>query len=95
MLARFYRNKRRKEALPDSIVLVSDDGVELESDAVIGCLDRLGGLWRLLGYILKATPKRVRDWGYQLVGRNRYRIFGRKTELCPIMPAEMRRRFLD
>ena len=88
-------SKQAQEALPDSIVLVSDDGVELESDAVIGCLDRLGGLWRLLGYILKATPKRVRDWGYQLVGRNRYRIFGRKTELCPIMPAEMRRRFLD
>jgi predicted DCC family thiol-disulfide oxidoreductase YuxK len=36
----------------------------------------------------------LRDWGYDLVARNRYRLFG-KHDTCPMPTAETRSRFLD
>jgi predicted DCC family thiol-disulfide oxidoreductase YuxK len=49
--------------------------------------------WRLLGLLLQVGPRRVRDWGYGMVARNRYRIFGR-YDSCPVPSEETRGRFL-
>ena len=51
-------------------------------------------LWRLAGRLLQLLPRPVRDWGYRVIARNRYRIFGRH-DTCPIPSAETRARFLD
>jgi predicted DCC family thiol-disulfide oxidoreductase YuxK len=56
-------------------------------------LQELGGCWRWLA-LLRLLPLPRRDWGYRMVARNRYRIFG-KHESCPIPPAAVRARFLD
>ncbi len=80
--------------LPDSIVLVTEDGERLiESDAVLRCLQMLGGLWTLLGFALLAVPRPLRDLGYRLVGARRYALFGRMRDACPLMPEELRSRF--
>src|SRR4029077_16850480 len=50
--------------------------------------------WRSLGWLLQLVPRRVRDWGYGVVARNRYRIFGR-YDSCPVPSAETRGRFLS
>lgn len=50
--------------------------------------------WRVVGVLLQALPRCVRDWGYRVVARNRYRVFGR-YESCPVPSAEVRERFLD
>jgi predicted DCC family thiol-disulfide oxidoreductase YuxK len=82
-------------ALPDSMVLVTSDGERLvESAAVLRCLQMLGGLWTILGFALWYVPKPVRDFGYRTVGRKRYAWFGRKQEICPLMPDALRGRFL-
>ena len=82
-------------ALPDSMVLVTSDGERLvESDAVLRCLQMLGGLWTILGFALWHVPKPVRDLAYRTVGRRRYAWFGRKQEVCPLMPDALRGRFL-
>jgi predicted DCC family thiol-disulfide oxidoreductase YuxK len=50
--------------------------------------------WRGAGGLLNFIPRRLRDWGYGIVARNRYRIFGR-YDACPMPSEETRARFLD
>ena len=50
--------------------------------------------WRVLGFLLPIIPRRLRDLGYRIIARNRYRIFGR-YDSCPIPTEETRSRFLD
>jgi predicted DCC family thiol-disulfide oxidoreductase YuxK len=51
-------------------------------------------LWRLAGGALELVPRRLRDWGYGVVARWRYQIFGR-YDACPLPTEETRSRFLD
>ena len=82
-----------RAGLPDSIVLMSDDGLHLETDATIRILKMLGGLWLLLGLIISVFPARMRQIGYHFVGDRRYRLFGRTSTACPIVPPRLRPRF--
>lgn len=66
----------------------------LRSDAVGEVLLRLGGPWRPLGRLLRLVPRPLRNAGYDLVARVRYRIFGR-LERCPLPSAAQRSRFLS
>lgn len=65
-----------------------------KSAAALFVLEELGGLWSLVATLGRLFPQSVRDWAYDVVARNRYRIFGRH-ESCPIPSPEVRRRFLD
>ena len=49
--------------------------------------------WRALA-ILRLLPRRLGDWVYDCVARNRYALFGR-TEHCMLPPPEWRERFID
>ena len=49
--------------------------------------------WRLAGRALRVVPRSLRDLGYRMVARNRYRIFGR-YDTCPIPTEGTRSRFL-
>jgi len=71
-----------------------EESVLLRSDAVLFIFKRLGGIWGPTASILRAVPGPVRDWAYQVVARNRYRIFGR-YETCPLPDARHRHLFLD
>lgn len=64
------------------------------SDAVSFILTNLGGVWRLAGILLSWLPQCFRDYAYNLVARNRYRIFGR-SESCTLPSPEYPTRFLD
>lgn len=86
----------QKQALPDSVVVLTAEGdVLTRSTAAIYVLDRMGGLWRVLGTSMGLVPRAVRDAAYDAVARSRYRIFGRRDTLCPILPPDLRSRFLD
>jgi len=88
-------------AFPDGVVLLTDalTGTEhlyQRSDAVAAALQRLSspsGVWRLAGRILRLVPRPLRDWGYGIVARFRYRLFGR-YDRCPVPPLEQRSRLL-
>jgi predicted DCC family thiol-disulfide oxidoreductase YuxK len=71
-----------------------DEALVARSDAVAEIVRRLGGVWNLFGAILSLLPRPLRDWGYNLVARNRYRIFGH-YDTCPLPTPETRSRFLD
>jgi predicted DCC family thiol-disulfide oxidoreductase YuxK len=82
----------------DSFVFVDAPGhpeekVTARSAAALRVADYLGGPWKLLR-IAHLIPAPMRDWLYDQVASNRYRIFG-KYDTCPIPTAEVQARFLD
>ncbi|MGA9812306.1 MAG: DCC1-like thiol-disulfide oxidoreductase family protein [Terriglobales bacterium] len=66
----------------------------IRADAVIFILRNLGGLWQAAATALRIFPKPLRDWGYNVVARHRYRIFG-KYETCQLPEKKYQDRFLD
>jgi predicted DCC family thiol-disulfide oxidoreductase YuxK len=85
-----------RAALPDTLVLRTTDGtVRIQSEAVLGALDRLGGLWRVVGTVGRVVPRRVRDAVYAWFARTRRRMFGGTHYHCPLVPAHLRDRFVD
>ena len=80
----------------DSVYVVELPGEQPKdrSDAVILILRELGGFWRAAAAILRMFPRPMRDWGYNLVARDRYRVFG-KYESCPLPEPKYQDRFLD
>jgi predicted DCC family thiol-disulfide oxidoreductase YuxK len=84
----------RRVGLPDSVVVLTRDGELLvRSDAFLHIFWRLGGGWRVLAAVLSVVPQGLRDLLYDFIARIRYRVFGRRDDLCPIVPAELRARF--
>jgi predicted DCC family thiol-disulfide oxidoreductase YuxK len=67
--------------------------VLVRSEAILACLTELGGAWRWLK-VFKLIPAFIRDAAYDLVARNRYRIFGQRLTCRMPLPGE-RLRFLD
>jgi predicted DCC family thiol-disulfide oxidoreductase YuxK len=62
-----------------STFLVLDQGQQLtQSDAAIHVIAELGGLWRTIN-AARSIPQRWRDALYEVLARNRYRWFGRRT----------------
>lgn len=64
-----------------------------KSDAALRILRELGGVWRIAA-LLRVLPRWMRDPGYDLVARTRYRLFGR-YDTCPLPDPRHRARFLD
>jgi predicted DCC family thiol-disulfide oxidoreductase YuxK len=84
----------KRSRLPNSIVLLKEDGDTLtRSDAFVHIFRRLGGGWKTLAGALALIPRPVRDFVYDFIARIRYRIFGRRNDICPVMPPELSVRF--
>ena len=83
-------------ALPDTLVLRTAEGqVRIQSEAVLGALDRLGWFWRLAGILGRIVPRQIRDVVYARVANTRRRVFGSTHYHCPLVPAHLRDRFVD
>jgi predicted DCC family thiol-disulfide oxidoreductase YuxK len=86
--------KERCANLPDSILVLTNEGALLaRSDAVVHVLRRLGGGWKVAAGALGLVPRGLRDAGYNFVARIRYGIFGKRDDLCPVTPPDLRARF--
>jgi predicted DCC family thiol-disulfide oxidoreductase YuxK len=70
----------------DTIVLIKDQDHAVKARAVAGVLEHIGGLWFLLGRLLRIVPKPIADAGYDLIGRMRYTLGRRNPKLCPMLP---------
>jgi predicted DCC family thiol-disulfide oxidoreductase YuxK len=64
-----------------------------KSDAALFVAREVGWPWKAVR-LLRIVPKTLLDRLYDVVARNRYRVFGR-YEQCMIPPAEFRSRFVD
>ena len=77
---------------PETFLFIEKGRALPKSDGVIALAAHLGGPARTLR-IGRILPKAVRDWLYDRVARNRYRLFGRR-ESCLIPDPESRHRFV-
>lgn len=84
-----------RATLPDTLVLLADDGrLLVRSDAVAESLRSLGGGWRAAAGLARLAPRRLRDAAYDTVARSRRRLFAAPRAACPVVPARLRSRFL-
>ncbi len=76
-----------------SNVLIESGVAFFKSTAFLRIVPHLSGPWSILalGWIL---PLALRDWVYDRVARNRYRLFGRRDS-CMVPDRALRARFLD
>jgi predicted DCC family thiol-disulfide oxidoreductase YuxK len=81
-----------EEELMRSFWLQDGKGLHRRSTAMLRVYKGLGGLTSL-AYAFIVVPVPVRDWVYNLVARNRYKIWGR-SETCRIPTKEERAYFL-
>ena len=90
------RRLLRRHGLPkgdyDSFVVLDGDKVLCKSAAILHLVGCLGWPWRLVG-AFSIVPQAIRDWTYDLVARNRYRLMGTRTS-CRVPTPEERERFL-
>jgi predicted DCC family thiol-disulfide oxidoreductase YuxK len=84
---------RDAAGLPDSVVLVDEQGVHVRSEAALRIAGRLRQPWPLLTG-LRILPRALRDTAYDFVARRRYGWFGRR-DTCLVPTPALRARFLD
>lgn len=78
----------------DSIVLIiPDDAYFIKSDAALEISKSLSGIYPIFS-VFSFIPQSFRDFIYDLVAKNRYRIFGKK-EACPLPTEEQKEKFID
>ena len=85
-------------SFPDGVVLITGtltpaERIYRRSDAVLESLQQLGAPWKQMGKALNPLPRFLREWGYGVIARYRYRLFGRYNT-CPVPSPEQRSRLL-
>lgn len=90
--AALYRRFGIDPANPETMIVVDDDRVLRDSDAVLAIYAGLGWPWRLAG-VGRIIPRWLRDPAYRWIARNRYRLFG-KRDTCWVPDAATRSRIL-
>lgn len=76
-----------------TVILLEDDRLYTQSTAVLRILRKMSGGWPLLyGFIV--VPRPIRDFIYNLIARNRYKLFGKK-DACMLPTPELKARFVE
>ena len=76
----------------DTMALVEGGVAHVKSEAVLRIAAHMDQPWPALAALLRLVPRRVRDWAYDRVAANRFRIAGRRDS-CMVPDAETRARF--
>ena len=88
-------SESQRAGFPDSIVVRTADGRTLvRSAAALEIGERLGGGWRTLARLFGVLPRWLLDWGYDGIAKVRKFIFAPPQGVCPLLPPELRGRFL-
>jgi len=76
-----------------SIIVLENEKFYERSDAALKIASRLTGPWSMLG-VFRILPRFFRDWVYDLIAKNRYKMFG-KQESCMIPTPDMKAKFVE
>ena len=77
---------------PETNVAIVDGRAWFKLESALAVLAELPGWrWTRIAYVL---PRRVRNFLYDRIARNRYHVFGRR-DTCLVPPPDLRARFLD
>ena len=83
---------------PEGVILITNTltpsaGLSRRTEAFSDTLQLLPSPWSTLGKALRWVPRFLREFGYSLFARYRYRLFGRHAS-CPVPSPEQRSRIL-
>ncbi|MGI3746190.1 MAG: thiol-disulfide oxidoreductase DCC family protein [Janthinobacterium lividum] len=76
----------------DTMAVIRDQHYWVRSEAFFEVVTLLPGAWPMFR-VLRIFPQWFRDWAYDRVALNRYRLFG-KHEVCLLPTPDHQRRFL-
>lgn len=76
----------------DSILFWDGKEIYTKSNAILEISGLLGGFWKILR-VTYLIPKLIRDLFYDLIAKNRYKLFG-KRESCRMPTPELKERIL-
>ena len=76
-----------------TVILIENNKLYPQSTAVLKIFRQMNGAWPWL-YAFIIVPKPIRDFVYQLIARNRYKLFGKK-DACMIPTPELKAKFID
>jgi len=79
-------------AYDSSVILIANEKIYFESDAVFKILRNLRGPWAFL-YVFIYLPKKFRDLIYRYISKNRFKWFEKKQD-CYIPSTDEKNRFL-
>ena len=77
----------------DSVIFYSHSKISVKSKAVIDIINSLGSLYKIIS-ILNIIPSLLLDYIYDLVAKNRYSWFGKKSS-CPIPDKKIASQFIE
>lgn len=81
------------EGMPETIVLVEENKIKVQSDAVLQIARKLNWKFRWISWFAW-IPKSFRDAVYKWIAKNRIKWFGKAGESCWLMRPEWKERFL-
>lgn len=76
----------------DTMAVIRDRHYWVRSEAFFEVTAQLPAAWPMLR-LLRIVPRWLRDWAYDRIALNRYRLFG-KHEVCLLPTPDHQRRFL-
>lgn len=88
ILRKFYKNTEDF----DSVILLKDNQLYQKSAAALEITKHLSGSWKYLSFF-SILPTPFLDFFYDIIAKNRYRIFG-KADSCRMPTPDLRERFL-
>ena len=77
---------------PDSFLFIEGGKALAKSDGVAAVFAHLRRPWSFAS-VFTVCPRPVRDWLYDRLARNRYRLMGKRAS-CMAAPPELRARFV-
>ena len=86
-------NSFESDDTQDSVVLLHKGIKYNYSNAIIKSLILLGGIYKL-AVLLFIFPKKLRDFVYKIIAKNRYKWFG-KHNTCPTLPDKWKERLIE
>ena len=87
---KFISNNELKNV--DTIVLLINNKIYTKSDAALKVMASMNKYFMFV-YIFFLIPRLIRDFVYDFIGKNRYKIFG-KSEFCRVPDKEDLDRFI-
>ena len=76
----------------DSVVLIENGKAYTKTDVTIRIAPHMSGIAKF-AVLMRFLPRAIRDIGYDIVARNRYKWWG-KQETCIVPTPDVRERFL-
>ncbi len=76
----------------DTFILVDGNSFSSKSNAALKISKHLSGLWKIL-FVFLIIPEPIRDFIYDLIAKNRYKLFGIR-DCCRIPTEEEKKKFV-